>query len=494
MQTALSLRALSDPTTAVSDLATAEGTAQARNRIAAESSQARSVSRLRNASPAINSTPHTSTSGGSSSIRLRFDGAHRARGRSTCQVEPAIYGNHLAIQNFLQRTLHRPTRVEFNSALARPDYDPSERLITKNPEDKTITGHIQIESQLIRFGRSEIPVARIRDFAMLPENRHQGFDELLLASAEAQAKRNGAMLLIARGEDYRFLRRNGWSMLGSDPTSVVSPQRLLGQLPAAAKPESPFYADKMPQTEVRIGRLTDVEVLSRIYDTAYDRNYGAMLRSPEKWSWLISKRAHNRIYVFSENGQPLAYVVVRGANVLELADLTDDARGSARLLERVGADAIDQGRYSLRLHCPLTSRVHAWADQAGGQLFADSTENGWMVKILSKRTLLRRLAHEMYRRKPKSLTELGIRIGNDELLIRNGVRSMKVTRGTSSKHHIGLTNRAAVQLFMGYRTVSELAEQQELVASDEIAIRAAEELFPAVMWWRTQWDDMPVLG
>ena len=171
----------------------------------------------------------------------------------------------------------------------------------------------------------------------------------------------------------------------------------------------------------------------------------------------------------------LAYVVVRGASVLELVDQTDDGRGSARLLQHVGADAIDQGRYSVRLQCPLSSPAHVWADQAGGQLFTDAVQDCWMVKILSKRTLLRRLAHEMYRRKPKSLTELGIRIGNEELLIRNGVRSMKVTRGNSTKHQIGLTNRAAAQLFLGYRSVQELAEHRELVASDDVAMAAASE-------------------
>ena len=171
-----------------------------------------------------------------------------------------------------------------------------------------------------------------------------------------------------------------------------------------------------------------------------------------------------------------------------------EGRGAARLLERVGADAIDQGRHSLRLQCPMDSPVHTWADQAGGQLFAPPAEASWMVKILSKRTLLRRLAHELHRRKPRSLSELGVRIGDEELLIRKGVRSMKVTRGSSSKHQIVLTDRAAVQLFLGYQSVAELAHCKELVASDPIAFKAASELFPPVMLWRTSWDDASVLS
>ena len=470
MQTALSVRELSN--------ASATGT---------HANRTSHLKKARSRPRAPNGTQGASNG----TIRLRLDESHEVA-RDSCAVEPAIHGNHLAIQSFLQRVLHRPAVSEFNSATMRPGYEPADRLIVKNPKDRTITGHVQVESQSIRFGRSEIPVARIRDFAMLPEDRQRGFDDQLLAAAEDEAKKNGAMLMLARGEDHRFLRKSGWSTLGSDPVSLVSPQRLLGQLPPPAQPESPFYADKMPKWEVRIGRLTDVEAMASIYDAVLGNSYGSLMRGDEKWSWLISKRAHHRIYLFIENDQPLAYVVVRGGCVVELMDRTE-GRGAARLLERVGADAIDQGRHSLRLHAPMDSPIHAWADQAGGQLFAPPVEDGWMVKILSKRTLLRRLANEMHRRKPKSLSELGVRIGGEELLIRRGVRSMKVTRGTSSKHQIGLTNRAAIQLFLGYRSVAELAESKELVASDPAALKAADELFPAVMLWRTSWDDASVL-
>ena len=193
---------------------------------------------------------------------------------------------------------------------------------------------------------------------------------------------------------------------------------------------------------------------------------------------------------FAENGEVMAYVVVRGAAVIELIDVTDDSRGAARLLERVGADAIDQGRHTLRLHAPLTNPVHHWADLGGGQLFADSIENSWMVKIISVRKLLRRLASELHRR-VSDLKELGIRVGGEELLVRQGVRSLKVTRGRAVQHQIGLTARAAPQLFLGYCTATELAEQSQLVASSDEAMDIASRLFRATNLWRTHWDDVP---
>ena len=430
-------------------------------------------------------------------MRLRFDQQNSLDvGKYSREPEPnvvhAIQGNHLAIQTFLQRQLHRPSRAEFSSANLRPDYQPSERLIIKSPIDQTLIAHVQLEPQTIGFGHVEIPISRFRDLAVLPEFRHRGFGDRMLLEAEAEAKRSGAMLMVARGEDYKLLKKHGWSTLGSDPVSIASPQRFLGQLPAPKEPESPFYASRMPTSEVRIGRLTDVDDLFALHQQDQARAYGPVVRTKERWAWLMSKQSHDRIYLFIENDVTMAYIVVSGSSIVELVDTTDDGRGSARMLENVGADAIDQGRHTLRIHCPIDNRVHQWADLAGGQVFASATEDAWMVKVLSYRTLLRRLAPEIYKRRPRATNELSIRIGGEELLIKPGARSMKVTRGSSSKQRIGLTNRAAVQLFLGYRSASELAEKNELVASCDQALKTAEKVFPAQMLWRSRWDDMPV--
>ncbi len=411
----------------------------------------------------------------------------------TCEVEPAIAGNHLAIQSFLQRLLHRPSNAEFASAIQRPGYEPADRLIIRSPSDRSLIAHAQLESQVIRFGRSEIPVVRVKDLAVLPEFRQRGFDDRMIAAVEAEAKRRGAMMVVARGEDFNLLQRHGWSILGSDPVSIVSPQRLLGQLPEPRVPESPFYASQMPEVQVRLGRLTDVDDLKSVFEQRHGATTGTLVRSEESWSWIISKRAHDRIYIYSENGQTLAYAVVRGASILELVDLTEDARGSAGVVKFAASDAIEHGRHSLRIHAPLTERVHEWADNAGGQVFASATDDGWMAKCISNRTLLRRLANEMYRRRPGQVGELGIHIDGEELLIKKGVRSMKVTRG-SAVERIGLTQQAALQLFLGYRTARELAADGQLLTTSDEAMRKTIELFPSVMQWRTRWDDMPVMN
>ena len=77
----------------------------------------------------------------------------------------------------------------------------------------------------------------------------------LLLAAEQGARRSGAMIMMTRGSDEEALGRCGWVSLGDDPVSIVSPQRLLGQLPAPRKPESPFYANSMPRSNVQLGRL-----------------------------------------------------------------------------------------------------------------------------------------------------------------------------------------------------------------------------------------------
>lgn len=427
-------------------------------------------------------------------LRVRFDPADPKRA-TDCKVTPAILGNHMAIQSFLKRQIHQPTKFEFAASVNRPGYQASERLIIQHARDRELLAHVQVQPQAMRFGSTEIPIARFRHFAMLPEYRHQGYDFRLLDAAETEAKAQGAMLCVSRGSDYGLLSKHGWVSLGNDPVSIVSPRRLMGQLPAPAEPESAFYADKMPQYFVRIGRLTDADALQSLYEGHVSSHHGTQVRNDEYWSWLVKRGSHHRIYLFFESNKPRAYVVVNGASVLEIVDSTEDGRGSARLFEQVGADAIDQGRHSLRIHCPLADPIHQWADQADGQLHAGDLEESWMVKVPSVRTLLRRLAPEMFKRQKKQdvVQDLSVRIGKEEIRIARGVRSMKVTRGEAKRHRVGLTQKAAAQLLLGYRSVDELADQKMLVASTDEALQSVRILFPALNLWRPAWDDASIV-
>lgn len=406
-------------------------------------------------------------------------------------ITQAILGNHVAVQGFLQRTRHRPNLAEFNASTARPGYVPGERFLVRTPEDRGLVAHVQVEPQVMRFGRVDLPIARIRDLSVLPEYERQGLGHRLLTHAEQAAQAAGSMLAIAHGEPFRLLRRQGWTSIGSDPVSTVSPQRLMGQLPSPPEPESPFFGNQLPKAELQIARLTDAARLQALYEQSTSQAYGAAVRTEDYWSWLMKKGSHSRIYLYLEDDHPLAYVVMRGADVLELVDVTTDQHGAARLLERVSADAIEQGRHTIRIHAPFSAQAHAWADLAGGGIFVAGTEESWMVKILSWRNLIRRLAVELHRRVRSSTDpiELGIRIGSEAFLIRRGVRSMRITRG-SSTHQIEVTGRAATQLVLGYRSVDELMDDKLLVASTDTATAAARALFPPVDLWHTQWDDV----
>ena len=444
------------------------------------------------ASTGVNVGPKST--GAAPKIRVRFDPGQAAR-KADCKVKPAILGNHIAIQSFLQRQLHQPSTFEFASLANQPGYEASQRLIIQRARDRELLAHVHVQPQTMRFGSTEIPIARLRHFAMFPEFRQQGYDDSLLIAAEAEAKSRGAMICVSRGCDYNLLSKHGWISIGNDPVSIVCPRRLMGQLPAPAEPESPFYAAQMPVYYVRIGRLTDLDAMQSLYRDHVSTHYGTAVRDDEYWSWLMSRGAHQRVYLFFESDQPRAYVVVRNGAVLEIVDSTEDGRGAARLLEQVGADAIDQGRYSLRIHAPLSDHVHRWADQADGRLYASEPEESWMVKVPSVRALLRRLAPEMFRRQRNQdvVADLSVRIGKEEIRIARGVRSMKITRGAANRHRIGLTQKAASQLMLGYRSVDELAAQQKLVASTEEVMNSIRILFPSLNLWRPEWDDATVL-
>ena len=140
-----------------------------------------------------------SKQGRAPTMRLRFDPSHLTTSDASYLVVPAIEGSHLSIQSFLQRMLHRPSRAEFTSATLRPNYRPQERLLMKHPVDRSLIAHVQLEPQSIRFGRSELPVSRLRDLAVLPEFLTHGVADRMLSAAEAEAKRSGAMLIVTRG-------------------------------------------------------------------------------------------------------------------------------------------------------------------------------------------------------------------------------------------------------------------------------------------------------
>ena len=101
----------------------------------------------------------------------------------------------------------------------------------------------------------------------------------------------------------------------------------------------------------------------------------------------------------------------------------------------------------------------------------------------------------MFRRQRKQnvVEALSIRIGSEEIRVARGVRSMKVTRAVAKRHRIGLTQKAATQLLLGYRSADQLADTQQLVASTSEAMRTIRILLPALNLWRTAWDDTPVV-
>jgi len=274
------------------------------------------------------------------------------------EVVHAIEGNHLAIQELLHRVLHQPTPVEFTSATLRPGYVPAERLVIKRPSDRRLVAHLQLQPQVMRFRQVMVPSVHLRDLAVLDEYEVRGFSDQMLLAADQDAQRSGAMIMTTRAADEDVFRRHNWVGLGYDPVSVVSPQRLLGQLPAAPEPESPFYSNSYPRCETRLGRLTDLAAFMGLYERQATRSYGPLTRDEDYWTWLITRRAHDRMYLYTEDEKPLAYIIVRGASLVELVDETSDKHGAARLMERVGADAIEQGRHSIRIHAPRSDLVH----------------------------------------------------------------------------------------------------------------------------------------
>jgi predicted acetyltransferase len=250
----------------------------------------------------------------------------------------------------------------------------------------------------------------------------------------------------------------------------------------------------MPKSEVVVGRLTDSAALQLLYSRAMNGTYGTTERNDAYWNWLLARGAHDRIYLYRENGQPLGYVVVRGATALEIIDTTEDCRAAARLLEKFALDAIEQGRHAVHLYAPMSHQVHAWVSMADGQAFCEADGLTWYAKLLSARGTLRRLGTELHARHVMNSTiDWGLRIGDDAFKLKAGKSSLQVIRGTASRG-IAVDQGAATQLLLGSRDALELAALGGLLATDRSALATAQALFPTLNVWRHPWDFVPTIN
>ena len=149
--------------------------------------------------------------GTSSSVSARSAGKRTGRRRRRrLPVVSAGGGDHTAVYYFLTGVFQGPTRNEFKASLEDPFYEPHDRLLVK--WGARIAAHVHVTNRVMQFGPVQIPVAGLGWLATLPECRGNGHAGRLLAEAERQMARGGAMIGLLRTSIPHFFRRSGWAL------------------------------------------------------------------------------------------------------------------------------------------------------------------------------------------------------------------------------------------------------------------------------------------
>jgi len=418
----------------------------------------------------------------------------RARGRPL--VVSARGGDHPAVFCFLTEVFQGPSRAEFKASLEDPFYEPRDRLLIKDGE--TITGHALITHRVMQFGPVKIPVAGLNWLGTSPSWRGQGLATHLLAAAEKQMLRDGALIGMLRTRVPVLFRHNGWALCGRQCYSQARARAVLRQLLDQGLRRQRFH--------IRPYRLWEDGALVRIYDQNCLGTYGWLERSDAYWHWLVHRRAYDQIYVAMAGPEPedlekatsriAGYAVIRGEKMVELMTARGARRAAAELVARACGDAIEHDREAVTLHAPAADPLHKVFLAADGTHCCHESDHGevYMARLLDPLKVLRGLCGELHRRAEEAGLSRPLELG---LLVDGKKYQLELTREQTravsrriGRSYFRLNVADFTRLVLGQLDWERAWAEGRIEASTGVARDVGPLLFPNVPFWRPPLDDM----
>jgi len=431
------------------------------------------------------------------SARVSRSGASPRRCR--LPVVCAKGGDHPAIYYFLRPMFQGPSRDEYNATLEDPFYEPSDRLLIRCGGQ--ITAHVHLIHRTMQFGSLQIPVVGLGWLATAPECRCRGQGRHLLAAAERQMSRSGALVGLLRTAVPRFFRQTGWALCGRHCYSQGDTRAVRARLL-----DRGLLRKHRPRFKIRPWRLWEQDALVRICGQNLPGTYGPLQRTPAYWEWLIRRAAYDQIYVALDGPELLelgeisthivGYAVTKGAKILELAVAPNRRKAAAELLARVCGDAIEHNRHCVSLHASPTSSLHALFRQAGGERYYREDDKGevYMARLLNPLKLLRLMCQEFYNRAEDAglvlPLELGLAVDQKKYQIEVGPVGAKVLSQRLGRSYLRLNVADFTRLVLGQLDWNEAIADRRLEASTSVARRIGCALFPRLPFWRPPFDDL----
>ena len=373
-----------------------------------------------------------------------------------------------------------------------PDYRPEE-FRGAFRADEQMGGYIVYERKL-RMGEARLTTGCISAVVTHPHFRHQGVARAMMQDAIDYAQAHKHALLLLDGIP-KFYHRYGYTDIFDLSIQLINREAIL------ALRASPY--------NVRPATVDDARSILSLYERQYSAYSGSFTRSLERQAHLLRHRTeHNPPFLaLDASGQPQGYLKLsRGEEhpqALEMAAENWSAalallQHHARRVEGPGAPP------ALRYRLPPSAPVLQWMidtlevpDTTMWQHPADEwsvlsqtfhhRNTGWMARLVDLAVLAQELLPEWQARWRRSLAHWS---GTLSLLIDdatctfyiNGSELHIPTHPEHSVTSIRLTAQDFMQLVFGYRSISQLLEQEiQTLAPDVRSV--LDILFPPGHTW-----------
>jgi GNAT superfamily N-acetyltransferase len=407
-------------------------------------------------------------------------------------------GDHGRVLSFLSRHYQAVLSDDFQSRLDEPSYEPSDRMLLVHRGE--ILGHAQVTRQSLWFDHERLPVAAIRDFAVLPEMHSTGLREPLLGTAEETALAEGGVLALARAEDPDFFAAHGWSTYRSQGHTRANTRSLISHITA----QQATRKHRHPHAEIRTWRHFELEAIQPVYEHVAAGMWGTIHRNDDAWRWLVGRKAHEQILIAvkhkgestadSARIQAVGYAVVRDANIVEMFTLPGHSSVRPLLVARACRDAIDRDHNFVSLHTPPTDPLHELLVTAGGSWIAGNAHAGqWMGKLLSPEKWVERLYPQLYRRAreagiPRPL-EIGFAVDNYRYRFVFTRRSVRLEYALPSAPVDVMCDAGAFQdLLLSNLAWPAAIERGRLQLENTKIAPVLSALFPPRLFWQSPFE------
>jgi len=429
--------------------------------------------------------------------------------QSGLQLAPGTAADHYSVLDLLQNVFQAPSSGDFQTQLEEPFYEPNQRLVVRH--GARVVSHVRMCQREMRFGSFVVPVTSLTELATAAPWRKQGLASALLAEAERHMVDDGSLIGLVRTDVPEFFVRRGWTLGGSHSWSEASAREILAQLsaaraPVAVIPELQESVTRAPQLSTRIWRHVERSALERLYAVNTQHSFGPLVRSHDYWSWLISRRAYDAIYVTVQgpdrrelDDRPIvAYAVLRGSRVVELFGSPDCPHAATHLLARICGEAIERDVHDVILDLAPDHPLHQLLQAAGGTYRRREIVGGQalLAKVLKPWELLESLLPEIGERVRRSglalPAELVIQDQGERRRIQVTRRGATIEPVRSCRHQLTCAPGALSELILGQWEIPVGVERGRVSSTVAATLARAAVFFPRLPMWRAPLEEMVV--